>query len=493
MNDTAHLMAAYLESRLSVRPYVRGVPSVLPGGNPDNDVSDRSPALSQADLRNISQRLGDATDALAFIMNKAESREFEARIYDIVKTRMNLYIYVTNHQGIVLYDSSGLRTGEDLSRMNDVYLTLRGEYGARSSRMVESDPQTGALYVAAPIRYGQHIVGVLSVVKPKDSVTPFIQLAQRRSLTAGLLAACALFLFAGLIFLWVSLPVRKLSQYVSDLRKGRRVQLPPLPRTEIGELGRALDDLRIELEGKNYVEKYVQTLNHEIKSPLTALQGSVELLEEDLDPDRRAQLVKNIQQETGRIHEMIERMLDLATVENQSVIQPEEVDLLEILQNQIADHPERFQVEVGAEVDSAMESAGALVSGDRFLISIAVANILRNALDFAEPNTVIRVGLNRVKSAEESWLTIQVENQGPEIPSYALPRIFDRFYSLPRENTGRKSTGLGLPFVQEVMDLHGGRVEVQNRADHRGVICLIHLPALALSSEIRGTSLRGQI
>tara|TARA_B100001939_G_scaffold336008_1_gene338640 strand:+ start:26417 stop:27862 length:1446 start_codon:yes stop_codon:yes gene_type:complete len=467
MNDTAHLLAAYLESRL-VLPYGNTIP-----GNPGTassapSANAKNSSLSGADLRSISRRLSDATESLALVMKKAESRQFEARIYDIVKTKMNLYVYVTDHQGIVLYDSSGLRTGEDLSRMNDVYLTLRGDYGARSSRMVESDPQTGALYVAAPVRYGQHIVGVLSVVKPKDSVTPFIQLAQRRSLTAALLAACAIFLFAGLIFLWVSLPVRKLSRYVSDLRAGKRVQLPSLPRTEIGELGRALDDLRLELEGKNYVEKYVQTLNHEIKSPLTALQGSVELLEEDLDPARRAHLVENIKMETARIHKMIERMLDLATVENQSIIDRQQVSLLEILNAQLKEMPDRFIVHLPESGTGRWT-----VSGDPFLISIAVSNVLRNALDFADPESSIQVRLKGHGDAQ--WRTLEVENRGPVIPDYALPRIYDRFYSLPRA-TGRKSTGLGLPFVQEVMALHGGEVRIENLADGSGVVCRLTFP-----------------
>ena len=477
MNDTAHLLAAYLESRLSFPSY--RIPATAKQNNgsaydkhkhpgPEYQSTDSTQGqsnLSKADLRSISRRLTDATQSLERIMERAEDRQFEARIYDIVKTHMNLFVYVTDHNGIVLYDSSGLRTGEDLSRMNDVYLTLKGKYGARSSRMVESDPQTGALYVAAPIRYGKHIVGVLTVMKPKDSVTPFIQLAQRRSLTAALLTACAIFLFAGLIFLWVSLPVRKLSQYVSDLRKGRRVQLPSLPRTEIGELGQALDDLRLELEGKNYIEKYIQTLNHEIKSPLTALRGSVELLEE-APGARRGQLVQNIQQETARIQDMIERMLDLATVENQKSVELEPVSLGEILESQKSSLPIRFTA----------SKTGTLVMGDRFLISIAIANIVRNAMEFAESDSEIQVRVLDELESDQSWRILEVENQGPPIPEYALDRIFERFYSLPRKGSGRKSTGLGLPFVQEVMELHGGRVSVRNATDGHGVISRLQFP-----------------
>ncbi|MCB1320794.1 MAG: two-component system sensor histidine kinase CreC, partial [Leptospiraceae bacterium] len=338
--------------------------------------------------------------------------------------------------------------------------------GARSSRMVESDPQTGALYVAAPIRYGDRIVASLTVVKPKDSVTPFIDLARRRSLIAALVTAGAIFLFGGLIFLWVSLPVQRLSQYVSDLRAGKRADLPALGNGEIGRLGQALDDLRKQLEGKNYVERYIQTLNHEIKSPLTALRGSVELLE-TVSADRRHTLVANIQSQTTRIHNMIERMLDLSTVENQNRVQRVEVNLATLLSEQqqtIQGHS--FDNQIGTGESS-------IVRGDSFLLGRAISNLLRNAADFASPGSTIRCSIRREATpAGSTDLILEVENDGPVIPDYALDRVFDRFYSLPRPR-GEKSTGLGLPFVREVMDLHSGTASLVNRSDGRGVIATL--------------------
>ncbi|MCB1170449.1 MAG: HAMP domain-containing protein [Leptospiraceae bacterium] len=501
MNDTAHLLAAFMESSLNSSA------GLFPAAAPSPD------------HRSVDRRLMDATASLQQMMELAREREFSARIYDIVKTRMNLFVYVTDRHGIVLYDSSGLRTGEDLSRMNDVYLTLRDRYGARSSRMVESDPQTGALYVAAPIRYGQEIIGVLTVVKPKDSVTPFINIARQRSLNAALITALAIFLFSGLIMLWVTLPVRKLSQYVADIQKGKRAQLPALGKTEIGELGRALDSLRKELEGKDYVEKYIQTLNHEIKSPLTALRGSVELLEEDLPSDRRSRLVSNIKEETERIQTMIERMLDLSIIENQSRLDRSEVNLMDLLEDQLAalemagdatlvmddaqqesrprkpaqaelqrngewtldgKEPEATIVS-GDDADSDSRSEirprsgkrAFVVAGDPFLLGRALSNVLRNALEFRKEGK-IRCTI----SLHGDEIFLEVFNRGEPVPDYARHRIYERFYSLPRPATGKKSTGLGLPFVREVMELHGGSVELENAADGSGVLARLILPRM---------------
>lgn len=77
---------------------------------------------------------------------------------------MDLQLYVTDERGIVIYDSEKLKKGQDYSKKNDVYLTLQGKYGARSSLLFGSEK---GLFIAAPIRNSGKIIGVLTVIKPK--------------------------------------------------------------------------------------------------------------------------------------------------------------------------------------------------------------------------------------------------------------------------------------------------------------------------------------
>src|SRR5678816_2681829 len=100
-------------------------------------------------------------------------------------------IYVTDARGIVVFDSSGRDVGKDYSRWNDVYLTLRGRYGARSTRADPADDASTVMYVAAPIvdrsSAGERIVGVLTVAKPNRAIAPFIERSQDTILRWGLL------------------------------------------------------------------------------------------------------------------------------------------------------------------------------------------------------------------------------------------------------------------------------------------------------------------
>jgi len=96
--------------------------------------------------------------------------------------------------------------------------------------------------------------------------------------------------------------------------------------------------------------------------------------------------------------------------------------------------------------------------GEYFLLSQAIGNLLDNAIDFTPAGGSITIQAQRFG---DSW-TLSVANTGSAIPDYAQKRVFERFFSLPRPDTGMKSTGLGLAFVKEVADLHGGSTALQN-------------------------------
>src|SRR5690606_34105283 len=106
----------------------------------------------------------------------------------------------------------------------------------------------------------------------------------------------------------------------------------------------------------------------------------------------------------------------------------------------------------------AAPAAPVHVAGDPFLLQQAVSNLLDNAIDFSPEAGEIEVSI----AVEGEQARARIINEGDGIPEYARERIFQRFYSLPRPQGGRKSTGLGLSFVKEVAELHGGTISIDN-------------------------------
>src|SRR5690606_23943605 len=242
-------------------------------------------------------------------------RQPQASIWGLTKAEVNHRIYVTNAQGIVLLDSTGLAVGQDYSRWNDVLLTLRGEYGARSTREDADDPDSSVMYVAAPIRDGERIIGVVSVAKPNRTLQPYIERSQTRLgwLGAGLIGLGLL--IGALLSWWLSAALGKLTRYAQAVSEGQRAEAPNVRGGELGQLAVAVERMRTELEGKAYVERYVHTLTHELKSPLAAIRGAAELLDGEMPAEQRQRFVGNIQQESARLQNLIERLLHLAQVE----------------------------------------------------------------------------------------------------------------------------------------------------------------------------------
>jgi len=407
---------------------------------------------------------GPDLEGLNKAAHAARRREFSAGIYDVTKSTLDLHFYITDTAGRVIFDSQGKAVGQDYSRWNDVYLTLQGKYGARSTRDDEEDEESSVLYVGAPIRHEGQIVGVLTLAKPQTSMADFMERTRKQIFVLASVAAAGVALMGVLFSAWITYPIRNLIAYAKSIRDGRPAKFPTLGHSEIRTLGLALEEMRDALEGKDYVHRYVQTLTHEIKSPVAAIQGAAELLQEEMPACDRRRFLANIQSETGRIQEAIDSLLLLASVESKKSLEhATELDLSELLvraKERLSGRAalKAIQILLGFP-EMQRQTSGAPAYGDAFLLERAFLNLLENAVAFSPQGAEVRVQL---EFGEHLW-RIMIEDSGPGIPDYAAGRIFERFYSLPRPDTGKKSSGLGLAFVKEVALLHGGSVELLNR------------------------------
>jgi two-component system sensor histidine kinase CreC len=418
------------------------------------DTANALAELAAADLRagHIADgRFAAAVDALA-------RRDVDAQVWKFRKRRVDYRIYVTDAKGIVVYESSGRDLGKDYSRWNDVYLTLRGRYGARSTRSDPDDESSSVMHVAAPV-YGAdgRIIGVLTVAKPNARMQPFIDSSRASILRKGGLLLGLSFLVGVLVTAWLSRSLATLGRYAKAVTSGERAPPPDLGRNEIGELGRALATMREKLDGKQYVEQYVQTLAHEMKSPLAAIRAASEILHDEPPAPERARFLANIDSQATRLSTMIDRVLSLAAVEyRQSLDRREQVALSALAEQVGADLAPRLERH-GLRLERAIEP-GLSLSGNAFLLEQALSNLLDNAIEFSPPGATVELSLAR----EGELLRLRVADRGPGVPEFALPRVFERFYSLPRPD-GARSSGIGLNFVREVAALHGGEAWLRNR------------------------------
>lgn len=405
------------------------------------------------------------------IFENTSDRPLSVNIYKLTKKKVDIRVYMADKTGILIFDSASRENiGLDYSIWRDVFLTLNGQYGARSTLLDPRDPKSSVLYVAAPIIVNGSLTGSLTVAKPTANINEFLISARPQITKIGALAILAALLLSFLVSVWLTRPIQRLTQYADDISHGKRVAFPVLDDSEIGDMGKSFEKMQEALEGKKYVEQYVQNLTHEIKSPLSAIRGASELLQEDMDPQQRQRFLSNIHNESNRIKEIVDRMLELAAIETRRKISERETIAVNSMIKTVIEskRPIMSQKKITPTINI---SDKIFVKGDSFLLNQAISNLIQNAIDFSPELSSIDIACQ----SDGKIIRLTISDTGPGIPDYATGKIYDKFFSLQRPDTGKKSTGLGLNFVKEVAELHFGSIRLENKKQG-GVKATLTLP-----------------
>jgi len=369
------------------------------------------------------------------------------------KNAPDLRMVLVGPDGRVISDSHGLYApGTDRSRETDVRKALTGAYGARWER--DAAWRTVILFSTVPVIRAGRIEAAVTIIRSTEVVKESV-LRQLRDL--ALPALLALALAAGVSF--------ALSTYLTGLLKNlaRRagriadgepgVKLETWSKSEIGDLARALESMRAKLEGKNYVQEMALTLSHEIKTPLTAIQGAAEILEQTDDPPTRKKFAANILAETSRLTALVARFLTLAKIESRPAETGGRSDLVavaaDIAKTSAARFPDRT-------LDWAPDGAPVPVSVASDALRQMIEPVLENAFQFTPPGGRVTLRVFPVG--------FEVSDTGPGIPAASREKIFDRFFTTVNPLTGRRGTGLGLAIVKSLADRHGARISIGTEA-----------------------------
>jgi two-component system sensor histidine kinase CreC len=397
------------------------------------------------------------------------STRLQASIWGIPKEQLNMRVYVTDKNGAVTFDSHGTDTGKDFSKWNDVYLTLQGKYGVRSTRADPNNEASAVMHVAAPIMRGDKLIGVLTVAMPSHSTQAYLQQAKEHLHVYGIFIILASLLVGAGFTWWLIISLRRIGDY-AEHATDRNASLPKFAKgTELEKLTSAIDTMRNELEGQHYLENYIHHLTHELKSPLSAIRASNELLADSSMPEaQRIKFVSNVEKQCTRLQILAESLLQLIRLEKKRQLDhTEKLSLSTLVQQEVL--ALQLQAENRGVVVEVIDAHSPAIFGDPLLLSLAIRNLLENALQFADQGSTITVNM----TSANQQLMMSIHNQGSLIPDYALQRLGERFYSLPHPD-GSKGTGLGIAFVKEIAALHNGSFTISN-VDH-GVCAELHLP-----------------
>ena len=239
------------------------------------------------------------------------------------------------------------------------------------------------------------------------------------------------------------------------------------PRTEVGQVGTALNRLLDHVEGslaarqasETQVRQFVADASHELRTPLASIRGYAELVRRqggEEVPANVGHALHRVESEALRMSELVEELLLLARLDAGRELTTEEVDLTALVVDAVSD---AHAAGPGHRWQLDLPDTGVLVPGDPARLHQVLANLLANSRAHTPEGTAVTTRLR----AEDGRAVLQVLDDGPGIPSALLEHVFERF---ARGDSSRSrsagSTGLGLAIVHAVVTAHGGTVTVSS-------------------------------
>ena len=237
----------------------------------------------------------------------------------------------------------------------------------------------------------------------------------------------------------------------------------------IMRLSRAYADLVARVDGILGAQRQLLAdTSHELRTPLTTVRGNLDLLERELPPVDRAEVLAETREEVDRMARLVRDLLLLAE-SGSGELQLDRVPLrFDLLTREVVS-----RIPGGERV--ILEAEPVMIHGDDERLRQLVGNLVQNALRHASDDQgAVKVSVQR----RPPEALLQVEDDGPGLPPEALQRVFDRFYRVDRgRSRAHGGSGLGLAIVRHVAEEHGGRAWAENREDARGARFSVTLPA----------------
>ena len=214
----------------------------------------------------------------------------------------------------------------------------------------------------------------------------------------------------------------------------------------------------------------ISLVSHEMRTPLTAIQGMTELLANyDVAGDRRREMNLAINDEVKRLTRMISEYLDITRLESGATPMRPSPVRVEALLDRILILLEPVASQHNIRLDRQLDRDLPPILADADLLSRAVENLLSNAIKYSPDGTEVTVSAH----ADDDFLVIEVADRGYGIPAADLERVFEKFYRIPRvQDAGTPGTGLGLSLVREIAELHHGSAAVKSELNQGSTFSL---------------------
>ena len=330
------------------------------------------------------------------------------------------------------------------------------------------------LSVAVPVQRYKQVLGALVLTRGSHAIDNALLEVRLDILKifGGVLAVT--FLLSIYLASTIARPIRRLAKAAEQVRRdhGRHQVIPDFAgrNDEIGDLAESLSEMTEALWRRmDEIENFAADVSHEIKNPLTSLRSAVETAARLKDPEQQQKLMAIIQDDVVRLDRLISDISDASRLDAElSRAETEPVDLGAMLATLVDIHRTtagdglRIHLEI-----TATDGGPLMVDGIEGRLGQVFKNLLDNAISFSPKDGAIGI----TASLDDGWIRIDLDDDGPGLPTGKEEAIFERFYTQRRESEkfGTHS-GLGLSISKQIVDAHGGQLSAANRTRPDGSV-----------------------
>ena len=356
-------------------------------------------------------------------------------------------------QNRVVFDSDSQMTGQDLG--NDIRVSmvpllqdLGNDIRVSMVPLLLDNQRIGSLLIA------QYDEGLLEQ-QFLDRVNQGLALAALGTIVIALVAAV-------LLSRQLTSPIRRLTAAAQGIAAGRLDQRVSVSsRDEVGQLADSFNEMAGKLQlGETQRRRMLADIAHELRNPLSAIQGNLEGMLDGVLPLKPAQVATAYDQ-TLILSRLVEdlRLLSLAEA-RQLHLEKSETDVGLLVQS-VVDNFRPLAQERGVDLRTQVPAVPTMAAVDPQRISQVVANLLSNALRYVAGGDTVTVAVRRIDTGSE----VAVSDSGPGIDEDELPHVFERFYRVEKSRSrSAGGSGLGLAIAKEFVEIHGGRIWVESQA-----------------------------
>ena len=266
-------------------------------------------------------------------------------------------------------------------------------------------------------------------------------------------------------------PIQKLKDATKKVASGNfNIKLETEREDEVGELTSNFNDMVKDLSSIESLQKeFIDNVSHEIKTPITSIQGFAELLEsDDISKEEKKEYIGIIKEESNRLLNLTTNMLKLSKLQNQNRINnKEQIDITEQIRKALALLEPKWKEK---EITFNISMEGKYFYGDEDLIFQVWINVIENAIKFSNKKGVIDINLIE----KENWIEIKIKDYGIGMDENERKKIFTRFYQIDKSHSA-KGSGLGLAIVKRIVELSNGKIDIKSEKNI-GTEVIINLP-----------------